>query len=600
MPGVNPGLNVDGTIRLSFGKATINPEQGELYIRDLSMFGAAVPADGNGAAIRFNPNTRYLQVDNVRFHGNENGILTATSNPGTEVPKDVFSIVLQDSIFDNNGHSTTHRGKTHNVYFGSIQRVYAIRSRFINSEYGHDYKSRAQQNLIDRCHFYGSKNGRALDIPNGGIVHAVNSYFRKLEDAGQGNLAGIGQEGYYAREQQYIFRNCLFQNIKSNNYNLSFFNQDTRVQTPIYFIDCVFLDHDETAYNVCEAIHIHTGGPLGPEGYTGPTGFIPRRFKPDTTSILEYSIHPEQPVLIQGPDPTLDWFPPTNSPATNPQAPNPATVLVRTSSTKNYPGTNAGAGGNTPPPPPPDTENPVVSLSSSATNVEIEQTITLTAAASDNRGVSRVEFFRNNDLLVTDSTAPWSTTVRLDHTNNGTITFKAVAYDAAGNADESDPVVVTVNVPEPVIIGSNILMDDATRAEYDAAIAGGTTGQKRLAAATAIRNAMRPDYRLYIYQNSTLVIPVEYTGDMVIDNNGTDINLTLGVPDSADPLVAADLTAGNWRFELQGGANYARHLIGSVGAVGSGMHLELDSNPQPGDGFDQQITFTVPRSIDGQ
>jgi endoglucanase len=94
----------------------------------------------------------------------------------------------------------------------------------------------------------------------------------------------------------------------------------------------------------------------------------------------------------------------------------------------------------------PDTTPPTVSLSSSSTNVTSAGSISLNATAADNVGVVRVEFRDGTTLMNTVTSAPFSTSVALTSTNNGTHTYTAKAFDAAGNATTSAPVSVTVNI----------------------------------------------------------------------------------------------------------------------------------------------------------
>jgi endoglucanase len=93
-----------------------------------------------------------------------------------------------------------------------------------------------------------------------------------------------------------------------------------------------------------------------------------------------------------------------------------------------------------------DTTAPTVSLVSSASNVTTATTITLTATASDNVGVARVEFYDGTTLLGTDTSSAYTQAVALTAANNGTRSYTARAFDAAGNAGNSAAVVVTVNI----------------------------------------------------------------------------------------------------------------------------------------------------------
>jgi len=89
---------------------------------------------------------------------------------------------------------------------------------------------------------------------------------------------------------------------------------------------------------------------------------------------------------------------------------------------------------------------PVVTLVSSAATVTAAGRIFLTATASDNVGVTRVDFFDGATLLATDTTAPFAQTVALTSANNGTHSYTARAFDAAGNNATSTAVTVNVSI----------------------------------------------------------------------------------------------------------------------------------------------------------
>ena len=98
-------------------------------------------------------------------------------------------------------------------------------------------------------------------------------------------------------------------------------------------------------------------------------------------------------------------------------------------------------------PPAPDTTPPSVSLSSSVSNVTAASSITLTANATDNVGVSKVEFYDGATKLGEDSTSPFEQTIALTATNNGSRSYSAKAFDAANNSASSTAVVVAVSIP---------------------------------------------------------------------------------------------------------------------------------------------------------
>lgn len=101
---------------------------------------------------------------------------------------------------------------------------------------------------------------------------------------------------------------------------------------------------------------------------------------------------------------------------------------------------------NPPPPPPPtgDTANPTVdAFAVSNTSPTRRTQVILTASASDDVGVTRVEFWRDNSRINTDSTAPYEYVWSVGNQRR-TYTMTARAYDAAGKVGVSDPITVTV------------------------------------------------------------------------------------------------------------------------------------------------------------
>jgi hypothetical protein len=88
-----------------------------------------------------------------------------------------------------------------------------------------------------------------------------------------------------------------------------------------------------------------------------------------------------------------------------------------------------------------DTTLPTVSASESGAS----GTITLSATASDNVGVTRVEFYVDGALKGTDTTSAYSMTLDSTLLANGSHTLTAKAYDAAGNVATSSAVAFSVS-----------------------------------------------------------------------------------------------------------------------------------------------------------
>lgn len=201
--GNRPKMQLDAGTRLSWGKAIHNVEQGNIEFGYIDYDGAVIAPDSNGAAIRMNPGAGVIKVHHFKITGCENGILTS-EGPG--------ELCLSDGVIDKCGLSSdpARQGYSHNIYVGAIKRFEALRVSFTNSVYGHDIKSRALTTVLTQVLAQGSAKGRALDVPNGGVLIVYDSKLAKPADAGQSNLIDIGAEGISGREEAYTFFNTLF------------------------------------------------------------------------------------------------------------------------------------------------------------------------------------------------------------------------------------------------------------------------------------------------------------------------------------------------------------------------------------------------------
>ena len=102
--------------------------------------------------------------------------------------------------------------------------------------------------------------------------------------------------------------------------------------------------------------------------------------------------------------------------------------------------------GNPNPNPTPDTIKPTVRLSSSVTEVRFSGPITLTAFATDDRGLEKVEFFEGSSRLGVVGTAPYTWKVDFKAAQSGKKSYSAVATDTSGNSKESNSLLVNVAI----------------------------------------------------------------------------------------------------------------------------------------------------------
>ena len=100
---------------------------------------------------------------------------------------------------------------------------------------------------------------------------------------------------------------------------------------------------------------------------------------------------------------------------------------------------------NNPVNPQPDTTPPTVSITVPTSGVTVSGVTAISATATDNVGVNRVNFYIDNNLASTDFSTPYTFSWDTTKTINGVHSLSAKAYDVAGNVGTSTTVNVTVN-----------------------------------------------------------------------------------------------------------------------------------------------------------
>lgn len=122
---------------------------------------------------------------------------------------------------------------------------------------------------------------------------------------------------------------------------------------------------------------------------------------------------------------------------------------------------DGGAGQPIPPPqnpapnPPADKQAPTVAISSPADGAAVSGDVAVTAAATDNVGISKVTFAVDGKETATATTAPYSFTWSSGAVADGTHSLVAKAYDAAGNVGTSSA--VRVDVKNAGVVGNQSL-----------------------------------------------------------------------------------------------------------------------------------------------
>lgn len=102
-----------------------------------------------------------------------------------------------------------------------------------------------------------------------------------------------------------------------------------------------------------------------------------------------------------------------------------------------------------------DNQPPSVSLTLpvAGSSHGVGSTVNLTANATDNKGVARVEFYRNGTLIGTDTTSPYSVNWNTTGLTVGNFNLSARAYDTSGLLGVSSLVPVQLVVAQPRLLG---------------------------------------------------------------------------------------------------------------------------------------------------
>ncbi|NHJ87444.1 MAG: hypothetical protein FK734_18420 [Asgard group archaeon] len=98
--------------------------------------------------------------------------------------------------------------------------------------------------------------------------------------------------------------------------------------------------------------------------------------------------------------------------------------------------------------PPTDTTPPTVSITNPSNGQTVSGTITITASASDNVGVSKVEFRIGGSLIGTDYSAPYSVSLNTNNYVDGSYPIQAKAYDACLNYASDTHTISILNRPK--------------------------------------------------------------------------------------------------------------------------------------------------------
>jgi hypothetical protein len=99
----------------------------------------------------------------------------------------------------------------------------------------------------------------------------------------------------------------------------------------------------------------------------------------------------------------------------------------------------------------PDVTAPTINISNPVAGAMLSGIASISIAALDNVGVTKVELYLDGVLLSTDTASPWSFAWDTTKTTNAAHALTARAYDAAGNENSSGSIGVTVQNAPPML-----------------------------------------------------------------------------------------------------------------------------------------------------
>ncbi len=184
---------------------------------------------------------------------------------------------------------------------------------------------------------------------------------------------------------------------------------------------------------------------------------------------------------------------------------------------------------NPPSTPPSDTVAPTTSIAMPANNATITGSTNITATASDDTGVAKVEFYDGLTLIGATTTSPYSLTWDTMKVSNGTHTLTTKAYDANQNVGTSSA--ISVNVSNQTTTAGDTI---APVIDITSPLNSEYVGKRMRIAADATDNIQVVNMYVYI------------DGSLIVSTSGSSVNTVKGIKSGRHTItVTAVDAAGN-------------------------------------------------------
>jgi len=240
--------------------------------------------------------------------------------------------------------------------------------------------------------------------------------------------------------------------------------------------------------------------------------------------------------------------------------------LVASGLPKSFTIDDVGGGGG-------DVTPPVTSITAPLNGATVSGTASVTASASDNVGVTKVEFYLDGALKSTDTSSPYSWSWDTTTATNGSHSLTSKAYDAALNVGTSTTVTVTVSNGVPVNIGNWTLTQANATLTYT--IPAGTTIPSKGYVIIA-RNATKTAFQTYWGVTLGANVVFINSADTMPQINGSE---TYTLKNSSGVTIEGTTVA----MDTSGGSDFQRATCGAIGTLSSWTKLASASG-SPGTG----------------
>jgi len=220
-----------------------------------------------------------------------------------------------------------------------------------------------------------------------------------------------------------------------------------------------------------------------------------------------------------------------------------------------------------------DITPPVTSITAPLNGATVSGTTSVTASATDNVGVTKVEFYLDGALKSTDTSSPYSWSWDTTTATNGSHSLTSKAYDAALNVGTSTTVTVTVSNGVPVNIGSWTLTQANATLTYT--IPAGTTIPSKgyvIVARNATKTAFQTFWGVTLGANVVFI----NSADTMPQINGSE---TYTLKNSSGVTIEGTTVA----MDTSGGSDFQRATCGAIGTLSSWTKLASASG-SPGTG----------------